>query len=1808
MGFFSQLGDIWTDWGVHKSWDLLGDSWGKTKDTMKSLASGIHGIATAPFDDKLSMKDAFINFNRMEPGQQALGAVGDFVGGLSELPVAKQVIGTAGWLQNELVKRPLGTGYLMTGDVGRGKASYFDSAKWHQAYNDTRHVSTGQAAVYSAFSRDDDNGNLDPRKNQKQYQDNGLLKFTSGSIDAAVDIFADPTIVGGKGMAAAKLRWLSRPMKSAADVDKFIDTTKYTKLQDFIKKAPNPEVVRQRAFAAHRGGDKAATLLWSVKDDDELYDATFNALYGDLESWDYLVQNAPRIAEVTGKTYANQTIASAANKAGTSVKADAIVDSLRETESQAFADAIANGGGAWGVSRGVLIGQTAPRLTVTSKWRAGVHNWATFGPAVFRGTPIYPVVSRARYALPTAKFTRFLDVNDVESVGAFRSNLERAPFDRGTLEHWVSLYGRASSPESRSRIAAAAEDEGFRQMAAKHGYSPGDVETVLPAINKWRTGNRRVFSTSRRYLSKDAWTLAQKYIDNGRTAESDNAYFLGSGIDDAVKRGDQPGSHLHMLDEDGNNLLIPERFEIDPAKPVALSQNADIAAMVDWRVLDTALWWARKGPIGSKAYTVLNSAGSLLDTANSLWKVTALLRPGYMWRMLSDDVMRRGSMYGAARVMMSTSKGVKNSALNWSTRGGLVKDYVWRQRRAGGLNSTLTVDGDVSDSAMDYTDLKRPPLGGPYEPEPDALALSAAPGTRLRQAIETTAGRETFTKADLRRELGMGDKVANQVIEEMAKRGLVETTTVKGAVVFRRSRVDPADLHLMYEPLEYDTYDRALADGVLAPDDFLTLIERHHARGDLPAEVSMIRQGYLDGTLDRKSKIEQTYRQQILDRSLRSVGRGAYSEPAFQQELIDYLIEERKSKRGVQTVLDPTDGSTVSAEGGIRHSDFSLSNGTSLPPHPDSIYDYVHANIDDLLKPDRMLHAYIAPDGQLELSVARYDGDPTRVVKASGGKRVTFKGLEGPLKKMGGHDRVIVNTPRGRVEFRAAFEGAEGARFMAQASSRGPSGAWVDQMADTEHARLMNESRGQKDVSPDEDHYGESWQRAVNVQLYNDQVARMFMSGKTIDDVMNWMRNTADGRAYHGRLGPWQSRPVEQAYTIKAMVDTYLPDHGDDASKALRGAALEGKADFRNFDKMFPSKEDMPAVHGASLDVSVGGAWSNAVKKGVDKVFKVLSDIPADTASRFPFFAERYQDHLKDLAPMYTERYGGNVMPVDTVNRIQQQARSRALADVKKYLYDTSASMDLAASARLFVPFSSAVGDSALKWGVIAREKGVIPPILNIWKIWTAPDRNGLVQDEDGNVKRWENGRYVWYGTNPKTGEMTALPDHEPNQEYIVFQLPASIPLVGSNVTASGAVMPTVINKETFNTFLGLPTAGPLVAFPANQFAIQNPKVADNWFIKKFILPFGPSADEYKSLVPANVRGTYYWLTDKEESQRGVAQAVMQTEYTKYALGQRDKPPTMQEVRETASDVYGLQWLTQFMGLSTQFKSPYQPYIDYYRMLQQTDPEHATARFYDEMGDEYKMMTASVSRNVAGLPASINTAAAQKKYQDLIAQHPDLAPLIVGSEGAGSFSSAVYQSQLEQSLQPGSDQKMREILSVQESVNDAERRFVWAKYSKLMDSIDADMLQRGLTSLTQKRAKDLKKARDEFVEAHKYWTNPQGVQDVNPWFEEYSTTDRAKMTKRLTAMTQLVTDDRLGGRDDMQGLYDYLRTRTDVRAEMERRKFATLDTKKAARLNAQWNSYVTGLKESNLAFADLYNRWLVSDDMTADIIFDGGGE
>lgn len=1902
MGFFDRFTKTLDDWAPRweESGEALAGSWEAIKEWHKENQAVYQNLWNTAFGgrDEKENADAFwASKNLLDRTFDQFGrggaAVGGLFGALGEQPVFRQAFALVDAAQRELVGRPYATGVLMSADSvnERNLGLVFDGDRWREAYNTTTYVTPGQAATYSGLSvlrpilpgatdeqrkriieSDPELGvvlqdprTYDPRDREggrRAYYENTFMKGLSGTLDVGIVVAVDPTIIGAKVAGVAKLRYLSREMNAAAlargGLDAHVDSRSYSRAKDFIREAESSEQVRRQMFNNHYEGDLAAALLFDaaktqrdyerVGGNIDLYDTTFRALYGDVSAWDTLTQEASRMADVIGHERANYTIANAARNYGTGdARVDSRVNDLVESKAEAWVDATVNGHGMWGkVAEAPLVGQTVPRITATSNWRTGFNSFVRNKVPTMTGH----WVRRAQFILPSQRSGRMLDLNDPNAVGVFRNTLAMSRLDQRELDRWVGAYARASSSEARFRIYNAAENYAFYKHAQHYGLTPDELNDLVPVMNRFRRGNRQILANNRRYASEDVRKQYEKTLKKERVQSAQKLETLRHKIDKAVERGETPSHYYTLPDEHGMLTLVPEDLNLRLDKPITVTQHADTVPLVDWNVLENALWWhvgfgrgrpaTRAGApaswaatVGKSIYGAQDLTRAALEAALSVWKVTAIIRPGYVWRTLSDEIGRIFAVQKSHSSLSTIGRGSKNIAQNMWSRARIVGEIKNRKR------------------ARDQ--------GDRIETEAEVVARGAVPDLPPEGRLAEDA---TFDPTDPI-SLEQGDRV-------------------------------------------YNSYERALADGILGVDDYLSRVVQQGRAGTLPNQLAEIYDAYRMG-----AKPEREFRRHAVDYAMMQAGRAAYVNPAWQRGLIRLAERSRQKKKagepGRIVAIDPLTGESpdltrtqinknIALES--RHEiqrrpavapplervdplsiteiaqiknqvTKGLSVETAAPriltefekrtleeginagataktmrntlhrqePNPeiqpvaaagqditdfdvDDIYDFVADNLDELTKPDRVLTAYKSPHDTIILGVGR-NMTPKTPIKRTGGVRVKLPfGEEGDLLRDSGTANIAVNTAAGRIVFRGGFLGGEGDRFRKQASNRGPEGAWTDAVTDIEFARFVEKSGRFVDIGPDDwRSYRTAWQRAVNTQLGQDKMAQQFLQGKSLSDVVAWLHNSEAGRAYQARMGPWRSQYAEQAAMVQSMVDVYLPARENRLTESirLRERAMAGDATIEDLEAIVPRNE-MPLVHGASLEFATGrGPLMDTMKRATDKTFKFLADLPNDKLARYPFAAERYNLHVKRVAEArgVQKARANQTFTESDLRTIEQTARNRALRDVQRYLFQTNATWDMAKSLRLLVPFGSSLADSFLKWGLVMRENPAAA--INVWKLWNTPARAGLIQDEDGNQLVVEDGTEVWYQVNPETGEMTELPEHQPRDRFVSFRLPSWL----SERFYGDDVQPMVrINKRAVQTFLDVPTAGPLIAVPASRFSLDNPEFAENRFVKQWILPLGPTSNESNIIIPANVRRLRQqffpnWAEQDKQTAEAQAISIFASDMTTYSLGQRPNAPTFEEAREKAAAMRGLRFWAGFGGVSTQMQSPYQPYVDYYRQLRLLEDEQLRERarqqglelegqevpsadelFYQEMGDEFFALTASVTRNALGIPATIEADNAYKKYQDLIEQHPDIASLIIGSEGAGEFSRAVYEAQKIRETRPGSGQAQRERLSLEESWEAVQERRGWLEYGKMQDLLHNDMIRLGVTSLQQVGAERLKAARDKWLEDRMFVESPWGDVVLNPWFQAFRSVDTSRMTERLHSMRRVVQDSRLQGRDDIRGLIEYLRLRDQYKGFMNRSGFGTLDSEQAAALRASWQRAVFLLKNDNLSFGSLYDRWLTADE------------
>lgn len=1755
-------------------------------------------------------------FDQAGRGGAVVGGVFGAVG--EALPPARVGFGAADALQHELVGRPVATANLVRADAvnQRNLGTIFEGETWNEAYNTTSYVTPGQAMTFAALSNVQDVFEMlgvaeldaqqrkrlieehpvigllaqdpeafDPRirgedGGRRAYYDNNLMKGLSGTLDTGIVLFADPTVGLSKLAGLAKARYISNEMSAAAlqsgRLEGHISSRSYRGAKDFIQQAENSEVVRRRMFNNHYDGDLASALLFDAAKAQgeyssrggtvDLYDTTFRALYGDVNAWRTITQEAPRIADVVGHERAVYTIAQAAKNYGLGDNAvNARVNKLMESKNQAWVDATVNGHGLWGkASEGLLVDQAVPRLRATSAWRVGAHSFVRNKVPVILGN--WHGARRGQFLLPSQRSGRMLDLNDVNSAGTFRSVHSLSRLTQEELDRWVGAYARATSSEGRFVVYNAAENYILAKSLKPYGISFDEFNNkVLPLVNKFRRGNRQVLAANRRFASDDVRKKYEERLTQSprRLKSANELAALKKGIDDAVERGEFPDHYYTLPDEHGNLTLVPEDRNVRLDQPILATQHADVVPMIDWNVLENALWWhlgfgrgkpgvlagdrpAWAATTGRAIYGAQEMTRATLEAVMSTWKVTAILRPGYVPRTLSDEVGRIWAKQGAFSSMATMGRSSGNIAANMRSRGRLVGEIIGTKR---------------------------------------------ARGTRVE----------------------------------------VDAPVVASGVAGRRLTADPADpttpAALGDGDLNYSSIEEWFADGGIGVDDYLGRVEAHGNAGTLNGPLAEIYDAYRAGT-----KSAREFRRHAVDYALRATDRGAYISPAWQRSLLNMVERafQRKQpgKPGKEVVVDPLSGESPDLTRDQIDKFFTRTKSHHIQVdefgyyNVDDVYDFIADNIDELMLPDRLLGAYRTPDGRVSLGIG-YSTHPKapkeKAVKPTAGVRVKlpWNAREGDLLRDSGYADLMLNTPVGRITVQGSFMGGDGDRFRHQVSSRGPEDAWVDAVTDTNFARWVEKSQRWVDVGPDDWRaYKTSWERAVNLHLGQDKMAQQFLQGKSYNDVISWLFNTSEGRAYHFKMGPWRSQYAEQATMVQSMVDVYLPiTEKEGESLALRQKAMAQKATIEDFEQIKP-RGDMPKVHGATIEMGTGrGPIMDSIKRGTDKAFKVLSDLPNDKLARFPFANERYNLHVRNIAQARgVQKAAANdtFTPAD-VDSIKRMAHRRALRDVQRYLYHTNATWDFAKAMRLIIPFGSAIADSNLKWGLVLRENPAAG--IQLWKLYNAPERAGLVSDQDGNQLEIEEGEEVWYQVNPKTGQRTRLEDHKPDQRFIAFQLPTFV----SERFYGGDVKPHVrISKRGLQTFLDVPTAGPIVALPANKFALENPEFADNAFIKQWILPLGPSANASNAVIPANVRNLRQvvfptWAEQDRQTAEAQAIGIFASEMTAHSLGQRPNPPTFEEARDKAAAMRGLRFWSAFgAGVSPQIQTPYQPYVDYYRQLRvreaelrrkaadegrdQAEVPAADEQFYDEMGPEFFALTARVTRNALGIPATIGSHKAYKKYQDLIDKHPDIASLIIGAEGAGEFNRAVYEGQKLLELRPGSGRKQRERLSMEESWEDMQKRRGWLEYSRQQDLWTNQMIRLGVTSLEQLGAEQLKGERDQWLNDRMFVNSPWGETVLNPWFEDFRSVDTSRTIGRLHSLRQIVQDPRLQGRDDIRGLIEYLELRDRFIGHMDRTGIGSLAGEEQEGLRASWQRMVFGLRESNPSFSALHDRWLTGDE------------
>lgn len=767
-------------------------------------------------------------------------------------------------------------------------------------------------------------------------------------------------------------------------------------------------------------------------------------------------------------------------------------------------------------------------------------------------------------------------------------------------------------------------------------------------------------------------------------------------------------------------------------------------------------------------------------------------------------------------------------------------------------------------------------------------------------------------------------------------------------------------------------------------------------------------------------------------------------------------------------------------------------------------------------------------------------------------------------------------------ELEAAFGAPGDARNVyaelveAQAAFRKVAGQTEDQLL-----REARKASGEwRTIAPTDPDYAKAWEHSVNLQVAQDPVGLRLLRGEPVDDIVRWLRSDAEGMAYAAR------NPVRRR-DLQRWVETQAEEiHDLIPTPRLRELAAQRKASIDDLVREFPDATHRPNVSGEILSQVQGkGATAGLINRVVEGGFRFLGAHPTNVLSRNRFFDHMYRAEVERLVNILDDqlvKQGKRLQP-DDLRRIEKQAREYALGETKHLLYDLAEASELGETLRNYVPFYQAFQEVLTRWAGLAVENPAF--VMRMRQVWLSPERAGMVVDEKGNRVHSDG---VW-ATNALGERVKAE-----GERYVTLSMaPAGVKQLLKAIPGTLVEEQARFNKESFNLALqGNPGFGPIVQVPTNEIVKHRPELEESL---EFILPFGTTQSRRDLILPAAAKRLQTRAGGEDDLvYRNAMLRIYYDKWVDYNLGKRDTMPTFEEAKKDTNAFFNLRMAASYFSpAAPTFDSPYQTFINAYRVLREQDPETADQKFLDLYGEAYFPLTQSLSRSMDGVPPTLEGRAARKKYEDLVEKYPELGGLIVGAEGAGEFARAVYDSQIISDLAPGSALHQREPRSFEDAAGAPNVRLGWQRFRQAMDLIDAERIQRGLPNLSVAAARDLANLKRAFIE--------QLGEKYPEWYATFSVVDRNKMNRRIEAMRELVGDERLSQRSDIRGLGQYLRIRDTFSVELAKRAAGggakTLEATANQDLRLLWETLVGKLIEGpdGLAFGDLYHRYLERD-------------
>ena len=1203
-----------------------------------------------------------------------------------------------------------------------------------------------------------------------------------------------------------------------------------------------------------------------------------------------------------------------------------------------------------------------------------------------------------------------------------------------------------------------------------------------------------------------------------------------------------------MIDEDGGVI----------SAPVFESQTANYMPMMDLDLLDSLLKrrnLKEKSRTLSALYGVGNELTGAMDILQSMFKAGVLMRLGYTIRNGTEAQLRIAASVGSMASMRHLGPGLRNMAFNATdTLSARTVDRLSLSSGPATVQSTVKsltkVDSEISELQAKYTE-----ISDQYNKELDEFNKFVPPEDPVFTSTKYTDEEiELLDQGILPERFGFNSPEYQKAAKVEAKRLADE----------HRAVIDEDYLSKQEEAIN--------AFGLNSRD--VKLLE---TKGLIP--LNKVLAAYDSGRLnsDELSAIISSGR-------LSAASVDGFGEQAFEylgkSELIGRAVRNGKSPQKFIEVPWRRQTLDEYVNDGIAQFDSYYEMSTlerSLAEYTDEANAWYGENASPVYSPT-------TPNVQLE-------SDMRVIEKLIEDKRSLandyFTQLENLKKSASRGEKRKIGQGKWKVKSFTGedydFNDALGGQFAdihrANASAENSFNTLVD-----DNAGLVSKSltkAGYGEVKPDAPNYYQAWAHALNYQFRNSGVAMKLMDNMDPAAVAKWLRSDDEGRIVAKRLGldPWEIDGHVAA--VKGFVDSYIP------SASLRKTLVESTENAPITPDMlrgiYAGTDGLPTVHGHILEENLTlGSVRNA-KNIVNGIFKLIGSMPEDLLARHPLYVSMYRTELKRRVDMFE---GLNERRLTTQEQADLMAVTHkvALRQLKNTLFTIDRKTNLSHYMRLISPFFSAFENTTKTWARIAYEKPQTINRANL--IFTSPNRAGIATDENGN---------------PVPPEEASMDD------YIWIEVPESlkkVPFIGKGLTS---LTEMGIQKKSLDVIfqgeaIHIPV-GPYVAVPISEMVKRKPELEKTL---SWAIPYGPERSAVRAFLPTWVKRQLTKEDGQSNQQYANTYALIWTteQHKRREMGQ--PAATAAEIEKMTDAYYNMRTVANLiLPFAPTFQTPYKFYIDQWRQYQEQFGMEAQTKFWQDYGDDFFEFTQSLSKNTTGSFASIGSVGNAKTHADLITElsviDPKLIGIVTNAGQAYDFSQAAYMWQQANTISPSSSEFYRTRKDPAEAALDSERSLGWIKYREVMSQIDSEMQRRGLTNLQSKAGADLASMKKQMV--------AQLGAENSAWYDDYLDTDGSKTNKVIRGLETIVSNEKFmsqyGDNPTFKSIAVYLEIRTATEAALASRESKSIDAKANADIKFAFESVANKLKQEDIGFGDLYDRWL-SYDSVYDAVYSQG--